>query len=129
MAQTLPTPLPCPFCGSTPKLWSAGTPTVDYVGCKNKKCSVHPKHGTTAGHALAISSWNHRSERINGNELLLRAMILQVARFEPWTSGDTGEVCFGGLCYSVKIIDGLPHLDAHTSVCLAEAISALEGRQ
>lgn len=51
MAQPLPIPLPCPFCGSTPQLWSKNG--VDYIGCKDKGCSAHPKVGTTAGHVMA----------------------------------------------------------------------------
>lgn len=58
MNNPLPTPLPCPFCGSTPHLWDKSD--VAYVGCKNKHCPTHPKAGTTAGHTLAIAAWNRR---------------------------------------------------------------------
>lgn len=60
MAKENPTPLPCPFCGSTPQQWEAGCPNSYFIGCKNKKCNVKPKLGTTHGENLAIAYWNHR---------------------------------------------------------------------
>jgi len=50
--------LPCPFCGGPgTRVYVRG---VDYAGCHNKDCPVHPKAGSTDMN-LAIRRWNTRS--------------------------------------------------------------------
>lgn len=56
-------PMPCPFCGSTPKL------TNGKVKCTNNQCKVQPKTAAwyMAGYDnLAVTDWNTRMSS-NGN--------------------------------------------------------------
>lgn len=54
-------PLPCPFCGETPKVHEC-MPDLWHVWCRNTRCCANPQT-TAASRSSAVRRWNRRKER------------------------------------------------------------------
>ncbi len=55
-----PKPIPCPFCGTTPKVRQTREATE--IVCFAIRCKVQPCTFTFATYAEAVKAWNKRKE-------------------------------------------------------------------